>query len=561
MPQLIDYHSCLVGDTLTLPEGITQIESDAFSYREDIVNVIFPSSLTSIGLYAFRHCSRLKRVLFSEGLLSINVGAFLGCQDLSSVTLPNSLTSIGGDAFYGTGITSITIPANVDDIRSNPFRNCAQLSSIYVSRENAHYFSDGNCIVARKTSVLVLGCNGSIIPRDVTEIGECAFADCRSFATMELPGDLRSIGHRSFEGCDSLSYVEIPNGVKVIGNHAFSQCKNLRRVILPNSLRIIGESAFSGCISLVEIEIPDSVEEIGQGAFYYSGLTRIDLHDNIKRIGLSCFGFCSQLQSIRLPRLDHGYYCDLEGDEVGPHNYFEREDDTIDNSIPATLLRFNGLSNWSFEEESKWLFRKCDKISTVELAVQQLPDQNQLQGRWKDVVQAIIADGVNRIGDCYFMNCTDLIEVCIPNSVTSIGRYAFSGCRELKRVTLPPNLLYIGEGAFSDCGLEEITIPERITTLESCVFCNNYYLRTIRIPASVMKIDSCALSGCEALTTIELFQKNPDSLTIESSFLVNPACEYLEDPTATITIKVPIGTGYAYRHHPLFSQFTILPVL
>jgi len=566
MSELIKHQCRLVGDTLTIPEGITQIESYAFSNREDIVNVIFPGSLTSIGIYAFSHCSRLKTVRFSEGLLSIGACAFIECQNLSSISLPNSLTRIGGDAFYGTGISSITIPANVEDLSGNPFRNCGQLSSIYVSRENAHYFSDGNCIVTRETNVLVSGCTGSIIPRDVVEIGKNAFANCRDLVTLDLPGNLRCIGDRSFEGCDSLSYVEIPNGVQVIGHHAFSQCKSLKSIILPNSIRIIEEFAFSGCISLVEIEIPNSVESIGRSAFAFSGLSRIDLHDSIKRIGLHCFDSCSQLQYVRLPQLSHGYFCDLEGNEVGPHNYFERDEkyfENSNNSIPATLLRFNGLSRWLFEEESRWLFKACDKVSTVELAIESLPDQEGGWGvaSWPGVVQALIADGVNRIGSYFFMNCEDLNDVCIPDSVTSIGCGAFLGCRGLKRVKLPPNLQDIGESAFSDCGLEEVTIPERITTLEYGVFSHNSSLITIRIPANVTTIKSGALIECGALSTIELYHKNPNSLTIEFPFLKDPAYEYFEKPTERITIKVPVGTGYAYRHHPLFSHYTILPVL
>ena len=534
-----------------IPEGITQIDASAFSGCEDIEHIVFPNSLTKIGRSAFYNCLSLKSICFSEGLLFIDHAAFCGCKKLSSISLPNSLTFIGDNAFSRTGISSVTIPAKVECIYCNPFQDCKYLSTMHVSRENEHYFSDGNCIITRDTNVLVSGCVDSLIPRDVLEIGRYAFAFCHNLLSLDLPEKLQCIRANAFEGCDSLSSIEVPNGVKTIGDHAFSSCKNLINIVLPNSLSEIRQGAFSGCLSLAEIEIPNSVEILGDYAFLNSGLVRINIHDKLTRIGRSCFKSCSRLQYVRLPWLRMNYYLDITGDGDQPREYLERDDDAnLDDSIPATLLCFNDVSNCSyFSEESKSLFYKCNTLSRIEISGHWriLPP-----GVWRGVVQASIADGVERIEERTFEYHDTLTEIFIPSSVTSIGCNAFLGCIRLKSVILPPNLLEIGEFAFSKSGIEEIAIPGKITVLESFVFSHCESLRTIRVPSSVQRIEDYAFSECDALTTIELYQDNPDNLSISSRFLTE---------SAQITIMVPVGAGYTYRHHPIFSQFTILPVL
>ena len=124
MVGLSKYQEYLVGNTLVIPEGITQIDESAFSGCEDIEHIVFPNSLTKIGRSAFYNCLSLKSICFSEGLLFIDHTAFCGCKKLSSISLPNSLTFIGDNAFSRTGISSVTIPAKVECIYCNPFQDC-----------------------------------------------------------------------------------------------------------------------------------------------------------------------------------------------------------------------------------------------------------------------------------------------------------------------------------------------------------------------------------------------------------------------------------------------------
>ena len=82
----------------------------------------------------------------------------------------------------------------------------------------------------------------------------------------------------AYNECTSLTSIEIPASVETIGNSAFSDCSSLATVTFEKGSRLktIGDEppinngfygAFNNCTSLTSIEIPASVEKIPGGAF------------------------------------------------------------------------------------------------------------------------------------------------------------------------------------------------------------------------------------------------------------------------------------------------------
>ena len=62
--------------------------------------------------------------------------AFKGCSGLTSLTLPANIKWIGESAFSGcSGLTSLTLPSNITEIGEWAFSNCGGLASIYVYAE------------------------------------------------------------------------------------------------------------------------------------------------------------------------------------------------------------------------------------------------------------------------------------------------------------------------------------------------------------------------------------------------------------------------------------------
>ncbi|MBQ1836690.1 MAG: leucine-rich repeat domain-containing protein, partial [Paludibacteraceae bacterium] len=97
-------------------------------------------------------------------------------------------------------------------------------------------------------------------------------------------------------------------------------------------------------------------------------------------------------------------------------------------------------------------------------------------------------------------------------------------------------------------GKTSIEIPNSVTSIGKGAFKGCEALTSIEIPNSVTSIESEAFGGCTALTSIHIRCEHPENLEIHKYAFYGTNIE-------NCTLYVPIGTGYAYRHHPVFSKF------
>ena len=205
-----------------IPNSVTSIGVDAFSWCKSLQSITIPNSVTKIGDYAFHLCDSLQSITIPNSVTSIGDDAFSSCKSLQSVTIPNSVTSIGDRAFsYCDSLQSVTIPNSVTSIGDEAFSGCESLQSI-------------------------------TIPNSVTKIGDFAFDSCKSLQSITIPDSVTSIGDEAFSGCESLQSVTIPNSVTKIGDFAFDSCYSLQSVTIPNSVTSIGDYAFNLCRHLDE---------------------------------------------------------------------------------------------------------------------------------------------------------------------------------------------------------------------------------------------------------------------------------------------------------------------
>lgn len=115
-----------------------------------------------------------------------------------------------------------------------------------------------------------------------------------------------------------------------------------------------------------------------------------------------------------------------------------------------------------------------------------------------------LGQGKITIGDNAFLYCTGLTDIYIPNSITAIGECAFCDCNRLKNIRLHDNITSIEGGAFAYCyGLTDVIIPDSVVSFDSdSIFSGCYGLKHVTLPKNMTKIDGDAFYNCYNLTDI-----------------------------------------------------------
>jgi len=243
----------LSGSTFTtVPDRL--FYGDDFQGCATLTGIILPNGVTSIENYAFYSCTSLASIDIPNSVTSIGEQAFVDCTSLASIDIPNSVTSIGEQAFVDcSSLTSITIPDSVTSIGDYAFVDCSSLTAINVDAANTAYSSvDGVLYNNDKTTLFTypIGKTGSTfaIPDSVTSIGDDAFGNCTSLASVTIPNSVTSIGWCAFSGCTSLTSVTIPSSVIRIREGAFYGCSSLTSVTFATGSNIssynFGNDAF-----------------------------------------------------------------------------------------------------------------------------------------------------------------------------------------------------------------------------------------------------------------------------------------------------------------------------
>ena len=109
----------------------------------------------------------------------------------------------------------------------------------------------------------------------------------------------------------------------------------------------------------------------------------------------------------------------------------------------------------------------------------------------------IIPSSVTAIVHMAFYECSTLVEVVLNDGLQRIGESAFARCISLIRIDIPPSVTVIDDFAFSYCtALEEVVLHEGLKTIGGSAFIGCRSLIHIVIPRSVTAIGENAFNGC-----------------------------------------------------------------
>jgi len=348
-----------------------------------------------------------------QAVVSIRQNAFYGQNNLTAVVIPNTITYIGSFSFMGTSLTTINIPASVDRIRQDAFRDVTTLTSVNFA-------------------------NGSVLNR----IGNNAFRNTR-LVSVSLPNGLTEIGSNTFNDIPTLNSITIPSTVTTIGSNVFSQSARIyiqsgrttlptglltgtgaRHIILPHT---VTTAQVNSIPTNATVHFASDVTHIPNSLFSVSraggdiGLRHIVIHSGVVNIGTSSFnGGVNSAFSLQSVVFESGSSLTTIGEAA-----FMNNNHLTSIVIPASVQQINRsafagirLTNVSFGTGSSLTYIGQHAFS-----------QN-------NFTQIVLPNSLRIIGEEAFQSNPNLTSFTIPASVFSIGNRAWNNTPSLTAINV-----------------------------------------------------------------------------------------------------------------------------
>lgn len=464
-------------ETITLGEGVTHIDDNAFITATSLKVLNLPIGLQEIGAHAFEGLVNLTNVNihpYSE-LNTIGEYAFFNCVNLEEFTFPRKLKYIGSYAFGGdtemnlididsqigadislyigeyafennVKLRSLKFDCAVESLLNGAFKGCTELGALYLNAtgdivpsidgsvtevfsgcDRLSVFvpnSTGDAILARyrerwKNSFdRALLCTQTKIAKDYTdEDGNLISQD--GFVVSPIDDSLSVAAIINYIGNDTV--VKFPSKVSL--NGASYKITAIGRDSNQSESRTNGRVIGN---TVTQIIIPDTVTEIYGDAFRGAAkLNKVVFEENssLKSIGNYAFADCALLQET---------------------------------NIPKTLANLNAYA-----------FYNCANLQTVNF---EAPD-----------------DSLNAtsliIGEHAFENCLRLNSLRLPTYLSRIEQYAFYGAASLEKAEISADgrLTEIARYAFGETALKGISLPAAVASVGSSAFYNCNELKYVRL--------------------------------------------------------------------------------
>ncbi len=264
--------------------------------------------------------------------------------------------------------------------------------------------------------------------------------------------------------------------------------------------------------NLTNITIPGTIDEypvtIVGGFRGNRTIESVTIEDGVREIAFEAFKGCSKLQSVIIP------------DSVR----------TIKRNAFAGTPVYADRANW----DNNVLYLGNHLICTTTTG-------------YKAFTEYTVREGTVSIAMFAFAGQDKLERIHFPDSLLTIGEWAFEECSSLTVADLPENLEYLGRSAFSQCALEEVVIPESLTSISDYVFSLNK-VSSLKLHDKLISIGNCAFLNCDGLTEVTV----PESVTVinGSAFRACDSLQVINLPDNLTSIGYGIVTDTAFFNNP-----------
>lgn len=256
---------------------------------------------------------------------------------------------------------------------------------------------------------------------------------------------------RAFSG-SSITDIKIGKNIKEIRTGAFSDCKSLKAVRWNAQAKYIPMDCFRDCTSLSTFDF-SSVEYIDESAFLGSGLKKVNLPHNIRKVRKEAFYSCKLLKAVRW--------------------------NAKTKSIPMDC------------------FRRCSSLSEFDFS----SVENIGIGAFEEsgLKEANLSHNIQKVERDAFYSCKSLKEVRWNAQTKNISLRCFYGCSSLKQFSFS-DVKNLGVESFALSGLTSVTLNEE-TEVGECCFSNCNDLEKIEW-LSGQAIKDSIFAGCKNIKEI-----------------------------------------------------------
>ena len=369
------------------------------------------------------------------------------------------------------------------------------------------------------------------LPRNTRAISNRAFAGCWDLKYVAFPREVTSIGESAFEDCHNLESIELPSVMKSIGRRAFRGCRMLTDIILPEGISNLADQVLENT-RISQIVIPSTVQTIGSGVFDGTLISRLDIPAGVSKIALDAFYGMPRLTMINVAAGNANY--DSDGQVL-----FDKQATTVLFAVRSFEGTFTVPDG--FVSIAPYALSGCAKITDIVL-----PSSVTVIGNYAFAKTGMhsfqLPFTVEELGVGIFKNCS-LQQVDLPDNLTSIPENMFYGCDSLLSVHIPETVTSIGKKAFADCScLGNVTLPKGLLTIADRAFDGCKSMTEFRVPSEQVQFGNKVLYGCTSLQSLYVPYTAPTKH--------DNVC----DNKRTV-LYVPVGTAAVYKKLKGWKKF------
>lgn len=529
-------------DFFNTASGLVVIGKVLYSAKSEGGTITPKPNVVSIAPEAFKESQYVTLDLSGfSNLKYIESYAFAYNKNIVEVTLPASLSEIKDNAFKGSSIKKINLSAcsNISRIWQYAFANCTKLDTITFATFTS---TDDMAVKLAINDYAFSGCTALVtlyLPENLGTLDSYAFKGCTALTTVNFVANAKFITPETTEGgTDPAPAAYDPAGlVTTIGDGAFMDCTSLTTITLPYFIARIGNSAFENCTALATFTTMDGADSktaalrtIGDRAFFGStSLNNVDVNTTkgVNTIGVSAFENCGQLATINLS----GVTRFVEG--------------VFRNAKALKSVTMSANASIYVGQEA---FRNCVTLSDITARIAAVED-----GAFRNCISlraiTFVSSGIEYIGSNAFNGCVLIQKVLIPSSVVAIGDSAFDGCRGITSLTFESDetLQTIGYSAFGGCSLlTRVILPSSLVELNASAFYGCSDLEYVEFGENIQTVGEDAFALCATGLEVRFTGKTVPVFTGDIF-------------TATEGAKISVRQGYrATFEAALGTKYTIV---